>query len=39
MTQISEAKKGIIHEGETVVPLEICRICKIIQSKGLQIII
>ena len=39
MREIAISAERIIHEGETVVPLEIYRICKIIQSKGLQIII
>ena len=39
MREIAISAERIIHEGETVVSLEICKICKIIQSKGLQIII
>ena len=38
MKEINFSAAHIVQKGETVVGSEICRICKLVQSKGLQII-
>jgi len=38
MKEINFSAALIVQKGETVASSEICRICKLIQSKGLQII-
>ena len=38
MEEINFSAALIVQKGETIVGSEICRICKLIQSKGLQII-
>jgi len=38
MKEINFSAAWIVQKGKTVAGSEICRICKLIQSKGLQII-
>jgi len=38
MKEINFSAALIVQKGEKVVSSEICRICKLIQSKGLEII-